>query len=772
MKTGSLGVKSENIFPIIRQWLYSEKDIFVRELISNGADALQKRKRGIDLHQLPQADRELRIHLFFEGKSLVFEDNGIGMTEDEVEKYINQIAFSGLQDYVDKYFQGKKEDSKIIGHFGLGFYSAFITASKVSFETLSAEEGAKPVRWESEDGVHYTMSEGSRTEVGTRIVVELNSEGQSLIPTAERFKAIVTHYCQFLPWPIYMGDGATAADDQGCQDPACQHHHGEDTCQDPECTCHHEHHHEHHDEECCQDPECTCGHHSKFEGHVEGSESEEAGEAKANQEPSEKAKVLPGPIPINQPNPLWLKRPAECTDEEYIKFYQDTFFTTQVPLFWTHIYMDYPFRVQGILYFPPKMSLGEKMEGRIKIYYNQVFVEDNISEIIPEYLFLLQGCLDCPDLPLNVSRSFLQNDPYVQKISQYLVRKVGDTIKDYYKNQRTKYEEAWPQLEDFIKIGLLQDEKFYDKVHPQILFPLSSLSQKFMDKKVLAFEELSEGDQIYVTDDEGFLPAQALVAKEKKPVLLLDKGIDLRLMSAIEYHTQAKYRFVRVDTDQAQGWETDTTAKVPETLVQLFQEISQMPQLEVEFAKIKTSAPTKEQTPKEDENEGQDGEEAKQASEAKEAEELTNTQAADPDVKAKEADQASSEASSVAAPNIPAHLADFPLHMASDEEINRFTAIKKEAEELAVNHPDQRDAFLSSLNQILQDLDRPPKLLLCKDHQLIARLILWADLADKKEETRQLAAWLWNLMTLAGEGLAADQLGNFLKEGLDLASYI
>lgn len=751
MKTGSLGVKSENIFPIIRQWLYSEKDIFVRELISNGADALQKRKRGIDLHQLPQADRELRIHLFFEGKSLVFEDNGIGMTEDEVEKYINQIAFSGLQDYVDKYFQGKKEDSKIIGHFGLGFYSAFITASKVSFETLSAEEGAKPVRWESEDGVHYTMSEGSRTEVGTRIVVELNSEGQSLIPTAERFKAIVIHYCQFLPWPIYMGDGATAdgatsAVDQGCQDPACQHHHDEECCHDPECTCHHEHHgedtcqdpectchHEHHDEECCQDPECTCEHHSKSEGHAEGSESKEAGEAKAAQESSEKAKVLPGPIPINQPNPLWLKRPAECTDKEYIKFYQDTFFTTQVPLFWTHIYMDYPFRVQGILYFPPKMSLGEKMEGRIKIYYNQVFVEDNISEIIPEYLFLLQGCLDCPDLPLNVSRSFLQNDPYVQKISQYLVRKVGDTIKDYYKNQRTKYEEAWPQLEDFIKIGLLQDEKFYDKVHPQVLFPLSSLSQKFMDKKVLAFEELSEGDQIYVTDDEGFLPAQALIAKEKKPVLLLDKGIDLRLMSAIEYHTQAKYRFVRVDTDQAQGWETDTTAKVPESLVQLFQEISQMPQLEVEFAKIKTSAPAEDQA-----------------------------------AEAKEADQASS----VAAPNIPAHLADFPLHMASDEEINRFTAIKKEAEELAVNHPDQRDAFLSSLNQILQDLDRPPKLLLRKDHQLIARLILWADLADKKEETQQLAAWLWNLMTLVGEGLAADQLGNFLKEGLDLASYI
>lgn len=706
MKTGSLGVKSENIFPIIRQWLYSEKDIFIRELISNGADALQKRQRGIDLHQLPQADRELRIHLFFEGKSLIFEDNGIGMTEDEVEKYINQIAFSGLQDYVDKYFQGKKEDSKIIGHFGLGFYSAFITASKVSFETLSAEEGAKPVRWESEDGVHYTMGEGSRTEVGTRIVVELNSEGQSLIPTADRFQAIVTHYCQFLPWPIYMGDGATAATaDQGCQDPACQHHHGEETCQDPECTCHHEHH---------------------------------------------DAKVLPGPTPINQPNPLWLKRPAECTDEEYIKFYQDTFFTTQVPLFWTHIYMDYPFRVQGILYFPPKMSLGEKMEGRIKIYYNQVFVVDNISEIIPEYLFLLQGCLDCPDLPLNVSRSFLQNDPYVQKISQYLVRKVGDTIKDFYKNQRTKYEQAWPQLEDFIKIGLLQDEKFYDKVHPQVLFPLSSLSQKFMDKKVMAFEELPEGDQIYVTDDEGYLPAQALAAKERKPVFLLDQAIDLRLMSAIEYHTQAKYRFVRVDSDQAQGWETDTTAQVPESLVQLFQEISQMPNLEVEFAKVKSSAPAEDQVPKKDEKEGQDSGEVKQAAEAKEA----------------------AQTASGAGPNIPAHLADFPLHMASDEEINRFMAIKKEAEELAVNHPDQRDAFLSSLNQILQDLDRPPKLLLRKDHQLIARLILWTDLTDKKEETRQLAAWLWNLMTLAGEGLAADQLGNFLKEGLDLASYI
>lgn len=738
MKTGSLGVKSENIFPIIRQWLYSEKDIFIRELISNGADALQKRQRGIDLHQLPQADRELRIHLFFEGKSLIFEDNGIGMTEDEVEKYINQIAFSGLQDYVDKYFQGKKEDSKIIGHFGLGFYSAFITASKVSFETLSAEEGAKPVRWESEDGVHYTMGEGSRTEVGTRIVVELNSEGQSLIPTAERFQAIVTHYCQFLPWPIYMGDGATAAAaDQGCQDPECQHHHGEETCQDPECQ-------HHHGEETCQDPECTC-HHEHHD-----------------------AKVLPGPTPINQPNPLWLKRPAECTNEEYIKFYQDTFFTTQVPLFWTHIYMDYPFRVQGILYFPPKMSLGEKMEGRIKIYYNQVFVEDNISEIIPEYLFLLQGCLDCPDLPLNVSRSFLQNDPYVQKISQYLVRKVGDTIKDFYKNQRTKYEQAWPQLEDFIKIGLLQDEKFYDKVHPQVLFPLSSLSQKFMDKKVMAFEELPEGDQIYVTDDEGYLPAQALAAKERKPVFLLDQAIDLRLMSAIEYHTQAKYRFVRVDSDQAQGWETDTTAQVPESLVQLFQEISQMPNLEVEFAKVKASAPAEDHVLKKDEKEGQDGGEAKQTTEAKEGKELAKAQETDPAAEAKEAAQTASGAG----PNIPAHLADFPLHMASDEEINRFMAIKKEAEELAVNHPDQRDAFLSSLNQILQDLDRPPKLLLRKDHQLIARLILWTDLTDKKEETRQLAAWLWNLMTLAGEGLAADQLGNFLKEGLDLASYI
>ena len=384
---GSISIDTENIFPIIKKWLYSDKDIFIRELISNGCDAVSKYKRLVSLGEVkPSQDEEYKITVSVskKNKTIKFSDNGIGMTAEEVDKYINQVAFSGAEDFFNKY-KDRMEETDIIGHFGLGFYSAFMVSTKVEIDTLSFQEGAEPVRWISEGGTEFEISSSdTRTTRGTTITLTLSEDSQEFL---EEFKVrnIINKYCSFLPVEIYVED--------------------------------------------------------------------EDAEVKEDEEKIE-------PTPLNDTNPLWLKSPKDCTDEEYKEFYRKVFNVFDEPLFWIHLNVEYPFNLKGILYFPKLNNEFELVEGKVKLYNNQVFVADNIKEVIPEFLLLLKGVIDCPDLPLNVSRSFLQNDRDVSKISKHIVKKVADKLKSLCKNSREEYEKFWDDIQIFIKFGCLKDESF------------------------------------------------------------------------------------------------------------------------------------------------------------------------------------------------------------------------------------------------------------------------------------------------------------------------
>ncbi len=474
---GNISIHAQNIMPVIKRWLYSDKDIFIRELVSNGCDAITKYKMikgdtGEDLRVTVTVDKENR--------TLTFTDNGIGMTEEEVDKYINQVAFSSAEEFLKNYTGEDK--GGIIGHFGLGFYSAFMAAEKVTIDTLSWQENAQPVLWQSEDGMAYTMQEGSRTQRGTTIVLHISEEEKEFCETF-RVREVLDRYCGFMATPIYLVDiNKEEKHEDGCD------------CEE----CHHDH--------------------------------------------EEK--------PVNDVNPLWLKNPRECTEEEYKETYKKVFHTFEDPLFWVHLNVDYPFNLKGILYFPRiKKDFGGQ-EGQIKLFNRQVFVADNIKEVIPEFLMLLKGVLDCPDLPLNVSRSFLQNDGYVKKLSAHITKKVADKLNGLFNTERKQYETYWDDIHPFVKYGCIRDNKFYDMVKPSILYKTTEGEYLTLDEYKARNEGKAEKKIFYTTEQNRQASAVSLYTKQGMDVVVMDTLIDMNFMSFMEFSGgMEETRFVRVDAD-------------------------------------------------------------------------------------------------------------------------------------------------------------------------------------------------------------------------------
>ncbi len=574
---GNLSINSENIFPIIKKWLYSDHDIFFRELISNGCDAVTKLKKleGMGEVTLPD-DNEWKIEVKInpEKKTLKFIDNGIGMTADEVKKYINQIAFSGATAFMEQY-KDKANEEQIIGHFGLGFYSAFMVADRVEIDTLSYQDGAKAVRWESEEGISFEMSESDRTERGTEITLFLNEDSYEFC-NEYRAKEVIEKYCSFMPVPIFfINENAPVEEEK-----------------------------EEETEEKKDD--------------VVDAEVNEDGTAA-------EVKEKKGPQPINNPHPLWAKHPNECTEEEYKEFYRNVFHDYKEPLFWIHLNMDYPFNLKGILYFPKINTEYDSIEGTIKLYNNQVFIADNIKEVIPEFLLLLKGVIDCPDLPLNVSRSALQNDGFVKKISDYISKKVADKLSGMYKVERENYEKFWDDISPFIKFGCLKDDKFREKMKDFIIF--KDLEKKYItlpeyleaakkdapkteeatetveaaeadDKKDEKKDEKKEEEKqvvYYVTDEQQQSQYINMFKEQGIDALILTHNIDQPFITQLERDND-KVRFQRIDADLTESFKEETSeddAKALEekqtALTDLFKKVLKKDKLTVKVEKLKDS---------------------------------------------------------------------------------------------------------------------------------------------------------------------------------------
>ena len=480
-KKGSLTINSENIFPIIKKWMYSDHDIFARELVSNGCDAITKLKKldMIGQYSIPDGkDMEIRIVVDPENKKVSFTDTGLGMDADEVEEYITQIAFSGATAFLEKY-KDKTNDDQIIGHFGLGFYSAFMVADEVHIDTLSYKEGAKAVHWECDGGTEYSMEDGDRDSVGTTITLFLNEDSLEFC-NEYRMREVLKKYCSFMPVPIFLVK--EGAETQYENIPA-------DEVTDKDTVI------------------------EKYKEEAKYEEQEKDGKKeKVEISPErEMAKIVKREVPINDPNPLWAKHPSDCTKEEYLEFYRKVFMDYKEPLFWIHLNMDYPFNLKGILYFPKINMEYESIEGVIKLYNNQVFIADNIKEVNPEFLMLLKGVIDCPDLPLNVSRSALQNDGFVQKISDYITKKVADKLAGMCKTEKEEYEKYWDDISPFIKYGCLKDDKFCEKMTDYILF-------KDIDDKYMTLPEcleLPEKKTEEATDENGEAVEAEVVDEDK-----------------------------------------------------------------------------------------------------------------------------------------------------------------------------------------------------------------------------------------------------------------
>ena len=525
LKQGSISIDTENIFPIIKKWLYSDKDIFIRELISNGCDAVSKHKRLVALGETDGDDKPYKITVAVskKNKTLSFSDNGIGMTADEIDKYINQVAFSGAEDFFNKYKDKMEESNDIIGHFGLGFYSAFMVSSNVEIDTLSFAPGAKPIKWQSADGMQFEITEdGTRTERGTTIILTLAEDSEEFLDEYH-LRSIIKKYCSFLPVEIYVENTDKLEEEA-----------------------------------------------KKKAEEVAKKAQEGADNETSEEEPKEEIK----PVPLNDTNPLWLKSPKDCTDEEYIKFYQQVFNVFDEPLFWIHLNVDYPFNLKGILYFPKLKNEFELVEGKVKLYNNQVFVADNIKEVIPEFLLLLKGVIDCPDLPLNVSRSFLQNDRDVSKISKHIVKKVADKLKSLCKNEREKYESFWDDIQVFIKYGCLKDEGFYDKIKEYILY--KDLDGKYITlKDYLEYaKDKHENKVFYVVDKEQQSQYIKLFKEYDLNAVILDCTIDNNFITFLEYK-ESGVRFKRIDSDLSdvlKDKDEEKDEKADEEIVNFFKE--------------------------------------------------------------------------------------------------------------------------------------------------------------------------------------------------------
>ncbi len=525
---GSLSINSENIFPIIKKWLYSDHDIFFRELISNGCDAITKLKKLeiMGEYQLPDDNKfKVEVTVNDKEKTLTFTDNGLGMTADEVNEYINQIAFSGATDFIEKYKDKASEDT-IIGHFGLGFYSAFMVADKVTIDTLSYIEGSTPVHWECDGGTEFDMKDGDKATRGTTITLYLNEDS---VEFANEYRAreVITKYCSFMPTEIYLTNANAETQYETInEDEVLETDTVVETIVDPE------------------KPE------------------------------EKKTKIVKRPVPLNDTTPLWAKHPNECTDDEYKEFYTKVFHDFKEPLFWIHLNMDYPFNLKGILYFPKFNNEYDTLEGTIKLYNNQVFIADNIKEVIPEFLMLLKGTIDCPDLPLNVSRSALQNDGFVKKISDYITKKVADKLSGMCKTDKESYEKYWDDINPFIKFGCLKDDKFCEKMTDYILF-------KNLDSKYLTLPECLEANKekhentvFYVTDEIVQGQYIKMFKDEGLDAVLLKHNIDQPFITHLEQKNEG-VKFLRIDADLTDTFKEETSDDDKEQLTKDFDILSE-----------------------------------------------------------------------------------------------------------------------------------------------------------------------------------------------------
>ena len=536
-REGQISVNSKNMFPIIKKWLYSDKDIFLREIVSNGCDAIKKLEslQGIGEAQLEDGYQpKVIVTIDSEKKQLIVSDNGIGMTEDEVERYITQIAFSGAEEFLEKYKEKSEESAGIIGHFGLGFYSAFMVSDTVEIETLSYKEGAKPVHWVSAGEDSYEIEDGTRTEHGTTIIMNITEEEQEFLQES-RIREILHKYCQFMPYEIYLNP---------------------------------------HDEE--------------------RPVYDKDGNIEKNEDGTEKKRIVK-PLPINDIHPLWLKAPKDCTDEDYKAFYQKVFMDFNEPLFWIHLNVDYPFNLKGILYFPKINTEYDSIEGTIKLYNNQVFIADNIKEVIPEFLMLLKGTIDCPDLPLNVSRSALQNDGFVKKISDYITKKVADKLTGMCKTDRENYEKYWDDIAPFIKFGCLKDEKFAEKMNDYILF--KNLEGKYLTLKDCLEEnkEKHENTIFYVTDEKGQSQYINMFKAEGLDAVILPHSIDSPFIGHLEQKNEG-LKFLRIDADLNDTFKEEVKEddeefkKNADTLKEIFKKALNNDKLEIKVEKLKDAS--------------------------------------------------------------------------------------------------------------------------------------------------------------------------------------
>ena len=584
-KKGSLSISSENIFPIIKKWVYSDHDIFARELVSNGCDAITKLKK-LDMmgeYTLPDDYKgKIQVIVNPEEKTLKFIDNGLGMTADEVEEYITQIAFSGATEFLNKYKDKTTEDD-MIGHFGLGFYSAFMVADEVHIDTLSYKEGAKPVHWVSEGGTEYEMEEGDKEEVGSEITLFLNEDCVEF-SNEYRIREVLEKYCSFMPVEIFVSKANAEPEYETIP---------EDEVLDTDTVV--EHIHE--------------------DAKMEEKENENGEKEMVEVSPaSDKAKIVKRPVSISDPAPLWTKHPNECSKEDYIDFYRKVFMDYKEPLFWIHLNMDYPFNLKGILYFPKINTEYDSIEGTIKLYNNQVFIADNIKEVIPEFLMVLKGVIDCPDLPLNVSRSALQNDGFVQKISDYISKKVADKLSGMCKTDKENYEKYWDDISPFIKFGCLKDEKFCEKMSDYVLF--KNLDHKYMTLKECIEknggkaepEEKTEGENAeqsaekketekttiyYVTDEQQQSQYINMFKKEGLDAVILSHNIDSPFITQMEQKNE-HIKFQRIDADLTDHFKEDVSEEEKEafkektdSLVEIFRKALGNDKLEVKVEKMK-----------------------------------------------------------------------------------------------------------------------------------------------------------------------------------------
>ena len=562
-RTGNLSINSENIFPIIKKWLYSDHDIFYRELVSNGCDAITKLKK-LELmgeYTKPE-DMEYKVQVTVnpDDKTIAITDNGLGMTEAEVEEYINQIAFSGAQDFLEKY-KDKANEDQIIGHFGLGFYSAFMVADKVTIDTLSYKEGSKPVHWESEGGLTFEMKDGEKAEQGTTITLYLNEDSYEF-SNEYRAREVLEKYCSFMPVPIFLNNEKAEPQYETIE---------KDELTDKDTII-----------ETIVEPAKT-----------EEKENEKGEKETVETEPArEKYKILKRPVALNDTTPLWSKHPNECTDEEYRDFYRKVFHDYKEPLFWIHLNMDYPFNLKGILYFPKINTEYDSIEGTIKLYNNQVFIADNIKEVIPEFLMLLKGAIDCPDLPLNVSRSALQNDGFVKKISDYITKKVADKLSGMCKTDRENYEKYWDDIAPFIKFGCIKDEKFAEKMNDYILF--KNLDGKYLTLKDCLEEnkEKHENTVFYVTDEKEQSQCINMFKKEGLDAVILPHSIDSPFIGHLEQKNEG-LKFLRIDADLNSTFKEEVKdddeefKKTSETLTETFKKALGNDKLEIKVEKLK-----------------------------------------------------------------------------------------------------------------------------------------------------------------------------------------